>query len=310
MENARLLEIQIERVRERSMAGSICKGRVLRVLPGMQAAFVDIGLEKAAFLPGADFFPMSADEYALREPPGDSGEAAEKPARRTGRERRRRRRARVLPPIEERLLEGSGRHRPDQQGADRHQGRARHVEHLAARPLPGVSAAQQPDRHLAPHRQRRSERQRLREAVEAVAPPRAAASSSAPPARACRSARSSPTCACCASCWHASLAQGRERCRRRRSCTQELDVDPAHDARSVRQRRHRASSSTTGATTSASSTSSTRSMPRCAAARRALRAAPSRSSTATASRRRSTRRSSARSGSSRAATSSSTRPRR
>jgi acyl-CoA synthetase (AMP-forming)/AMP-acid ligase II len=59
MENARLLEIQIERVRERSLAGSICKGRVLRVLPGMQAAFVDIGLEKAAFLPGADFFPLA-----------------------------------------------------------------------------------------------------------------------------------------------------------------------------------------------------------------------------------------------------------
>ena len=78
MENARLLEIQIERLRERSLAGSICKGRVSRVLPGMQAAFVDIGLEKAAFLPGADFFPLSADEYALRhttdEAPPDSGE--------------------------------------------------------------------------------------------------------------------------------------------------------------------------------------------------------------------------------------------
>jgi ribonuclease G len=37
MENARLLEIQVERVRERSLAGSICKGRVLRVLPGQRA---------------------------------------------------------------------------------------------------------------------------------------------------------------------------------------------------------------------------------------------------------------------------------
>ena len=75
MENARLLEIQLERVRERSMVGSICKGRVSRVLPGMQAAFVDIGLDKAAFLPGADFFPLSADEYALAEQSFDAADA-------------------------------------------------------------------------------------------------------------------------------------------------------------------------------------------------------------------------------------------
>jgi ribonuclease G len=66
MENARLLEIQIERARERGIAGSIYKGRVTRVLPGMQAAFVDIGLTKAAFLPAADLTPLSAEEYALR----------------------------------------------------------------------------------------------------------------------------------------------------------------------------------------------------------------------------------------------------
>ena len=107
MENARLLEIQIERVRERSLAGSICKGRVLRVLPGMQAAFVDVGLEKAAFLPGADFFPLSADEYALRETPGEAAEAPadEDAAGETG-ETARQRRARTLPPIEERLQKG------------------------------------------------------------------------------------------------------------------------------------------------------------------------------------------------------------
>ncbi len=75
MENARLLEIQIERARERGMAGTICKGRVMRVLPGMQAAFVDIGLMKAAFLPGADFYPVSADEYALDEISFDNDDA-------------------------------------------------------------------------------------------------------------------------------------------------------------------------------------------------------------------------------------------
>ena len=68
MENARLLEIHIERTRERGIAGSIYKGRVTRVLPGMQAAFVDIGLPKAAFLPGSDHYPANADELTLAEP--------------------------------------------------------------------------------------------------------------------------------------------------------------------------------------------------------------------------------------------------
>ncbi len=46
-------EIYIERERERSVAGTVTLGRVSRVLPGMQAAFVDIGLEKAACIPGS-----------------------------------------------------------------------------------------------------------------------------------------------------------------------------------------------------------------------------------------------------------------
>jgi len=49
-ENGALTEVFIDRDRERSIVGNIYKGRVLRVLPGMQAAFVDIGLERSAFL--------------------------------------------------------------------------------------------------------------------------------------------------------------------------------------------------------------------------------------------------------------------
>jgi len=49
-ENGALTEVFIERDRERGIVGNIYKGRVLRVLPGMQAAFVDIGLERSAFL--------------------------------------------------------------------------------------------------------------------------------------------------------------------------------------------------------------------------------------------------------------------
>ena len=54
VENGVLQEILIERERRRGIVGNIYKGRVVRVLPGMQAAFVDIGLERAAFLHVSD----------------------------------------------------------------------------------------------------------------------------------------------------------------------------------------------------------------------------------------------------------------
>jgi ribonuclease G len=54
LENGVLAEVHIERSSEEAAAGSIYKGKVSRVLPGMQAAFVDLGLEKAAFLHASD----------------------------------------------------------------------------------------------------------------------------------------------------------------------------------------------------------------------------------------------------------------
>ena len=51
VENGVLQEAFIERSRRRGIVGNIYKGRVVRVLPGMQAAFVDIGLDRAAFIP-------------------------------------------------------------------------------------------------------------------------------------------------------------------------------------------------------------------------------------------------------------------
>ncbi|MFP3869568.1 MAG: ribonuclease E/G [Syntrophobacteria bacterium] len=56
IENGTVMELFIERSAERSIAGNIYKGRVVRVLPGMQAAFVDIGLDKAAFLYVSDVY--------------------------------------------------------------------------------------------------------------------------------------------------------------------------------------------------------------------------------------------------------------
>ena len=54
VENGMLQEVQIERAARRGYVGNIYKGRVQRVMPGMQAAFIDIGLERAAFLHASD----------------------------------------------------------------------------------------------------------------------------------------------------------------------------------------------------------------------------------------------------------------
>src|SRR5512134_151993 len=50
LEDKVLAELYIERTKDRGIMGNIYKGKVVKVLPGMQAAFVDIGLDKAAFL--------------------------------------------------------------------------------------------------------------------------------------------------------------------------------------------------------------------------------------------------------------------
>src|SRR4051794_34733302 len=57
LDNGKVTEFYIERGEENSgVAGNVYKGRVMRVLPGMQSAFVDIGLERDAFLYVSDFF--------------------------------------------------------------------------------------------------------------------------------------------------------------------------------------------------------------------------------------------------------------
>jgi ribonuclease G len=61
IEDGFLAEFLIERKEEMGIAGNIYKGKVSRVLPGMQAAFVDIGMEKAAFLHASDFSSVPED---------------------------------------------------------------------------------------------------------------------------------------------------------------------------------------------------------------------------------------------------------
>ncbi|MGC8548868.1 MAG: Rne/Rng family ribonuclease [Acidobacteriaceae bacterium] len=73
IEDDQLAEIYYERENEYTLAGSIYKGRVTRVLPGMQSAFVDIGLERDAFLYVTDFLEEQEDsadfERVLAERP-------------------------------------------------------------------------------------------------------------------------------------------------------------------------------------------------------------------------------------------------
>ncbi|MGC8794385.1 MAG: Rne/Rng family ribonuclease, partial [Bryobacteraceae bacterium] len=97
LEDEQLVEIHFQRANEYSLAGSIHKGRVTRVLPGMQSAFVDIGLERDAFLYVSDFveeteeydrIPVRTAERPAAQP--EASEAAERRDRRLRRSRRRR----------------------------------------------------------------------------------------------------------------------------------------------------------------------------------------------------------------------------
>ena len=70
VENGALQEVFIERARKRGLVGNIYKGIVSRVLPGMQAAFIDIGLERAAFLHASDI-AVSIDDEKIEQPEND-----------------------------------------------------------------------------------------------------------------------------------------------------------------------------------------------------------------------------------------------
>lgn len=76
VENGVLQEVHVERARSKGLVGNIYKGKVVRILPGMQAAFVDIGLERTAFLHAADVYVdssqrINADRHDKHESPPD-----------------------------------------------------------------------------------------------------------------------------------------------------------------------------------------------------------------------------------------------
>ncbi|MEE9608604.1 MAG: Rne/Rng family ribonuclease [Myxococcota bacterium] len=96
LERGTFVELHIERDRDRSVAGMVVLGRVSRVLPGMQAAFVDIGLEKAAFLYVGDYLEETYMDVDLDEEDPPRGR---RPRGRNGN-------GRQMPKIESVLREG------------------------------------------------------------------------------------------------------------------------------------------------------------------------------------------------------------
>ena len=81
LEDGQLAELHIDRGDERGYVGNVYQGRVVRVLPGMQAAFVDIGLERAAFLYVGDIYPELLD---LHHPDATTGADGPRASTRSG----------------------------------------------------------------------------------------------------------------------------------------------------------------------------------------------------------------------------------
>ncbi len=92
IEHGAVQELQVERTLERGLVGNVYLGKVARVLPGMQSAFIDIGLERAAFLHVADLMSSIASRHA--EPEAQGNGVSLQPQ------------ATLLKPIEKQLFEG------------------------------------------------------------------------------------------------------------------------------------------------------------------------------------------------------------
>jgi ribonuclease G len=120
LEDDQLVELYFQRANEYSLAGSIHKGRVTRVLPGMQSAFVDLGLERDTFLYVSDFFEEHGEDIDTV--------SDEKPVRVRAAE------------------DGS----PDRGRDDRGQRRERGGRPAYERPPVTVAAAPEPEHYVAP----------------------------------------------------------------------------------------------------------------------------------------------------------------
>jgi ribonuclease E len=101
LEDEQLTEVYYERENEYTLAGSIYKGRVTRVLPGMQSAFVDLGLERDAFLYVTDFMEEQEDSSDFERIPANGEETGRGNQGRQARENREPRQPRAAAAPEE-----------------------------------------------------------------------------------------------------------------------------------------------------------------------------------------------------------------
>ncbi|MFW6067782.1 MAG: Rne/Rng family ribonuclease [Myxococcota bacterium] len=161
IEEGILAEMYIERSRERSPVGNIYLGKVTRVLPGMQAAFVDVGLDRAAFLHVEDVIPAGDFEKMVEDGPdadedGGGGGRRKKVSRKT--------------PIRDVLKEGQSLVVQVSKGPISTKG-ARVTSHVA---LPGRYVVYLPTvDHVGISKRigRDRERRRLRQVIDSIKPP-------------------------------------------------------------------------------------------------------------------------------------------
>jgi ribonuclease G len=177
IEDGLLGELYVERKRDRSPVGNIYLGRVTRVLPGMQAAFVDVGLDRAAFLHVEDLLPASdpsartsTDEDASDLLDADDVDGKGKDARgQKGRSNNSQRVSRSTP-IREVVREGQNILVQVSKGPISTKG-ARVTAHVA---LPGRYAVYMPTiDHVGVSKRigKDQERKRLKEVIDSIKPP-------------------------------------------------------------------------------------------------------------------------------------------
>ncbi len=144
LEEDLVTEIFVERERHRGVVGNIYKGRVSKVLPGMQCAFIDIGLERDGFLYVSDV--VNTIEEFDRLDSDDEEDGGARPRQR----RRSRERARSGSPAQNRrTAEGrTGDCRPGGEGAAGHKGRATDLACVARGQVPRLHADRRSRRRL------------------------------------------------------------------------------------------------------------------------------------------------------------------
>ncbi len=167
IEEGILGELYIERKRDRSPVGNIYVGKVTRVLPGMQAAFVDIGLDRAAFLHVEDLQSPEATEGDVEAKDGNKKDGNKE----SGKQRRGHRRASRSTPIRDLLKEGQELVVQVSKGPIGTKG-ARVTTHIS---LPGRFVVYTPNVEQVGVSKRiggDKERRRLREVIESIKPPK------------------------------------------------------------------------------------------------------------------------------------------